>query len=314
MRAVLKKLLFFSVVIPLVCCALLLGAMVSSNNSEAAGVWLMVLTFQIIGLGPIIIVGLLFAIIAAPDNRVQQFSKVRSIAALIILGITILSPFYFIKNNERNNTTPPAQAAAMLKSACSNKAINQIYETVDNVDSLGILDPHFIDKQNTKFEPEIGVPMHFFDKLEDTWLNRADGRPSFKNAYLIATVTYEYEMKKVRGLEYLSKDQKYPVSGWGRVPKGTEFPRYILTWKNIQTPEENKAWIVGVESTILDSTSNKILAKRISYYLRAENSVSYFGTKMLDGCDGAVKFRKERKVEFIRDSYDWVTSVLKPSI
>lgn len=80
-------------------------------------------------------------------------------------------------------------------------------------------------------------------------------------------------------------------------------PRYVVTWANVETPEEAKAGFAGDEMSILDTEDNSVIARRITYFRRTNERYGMFK----DACGTLEKFPKNENY-----IYPWISTVLVP--
>jgi hypothetical protein len=91
--------------------------------------------------------------------------------------------------------------------------------------------------------------------------------------------------------------------GYGRVEAKDIYPRYVLTWRSLQTPEEEADGVVGNEMTITDRQNNAVLARRVLFFNRTNERYGSFQ----EGC-GTLG----QKVIPDDYPYQWAKTVLFP--
>jgi hypothetical protein len=64
--------------------------------------------------------------------------------------------------------------------------------------------------------------------------------------------------------------------GYGDVTSEDIFPRYVLTWKSLQTPEEEADGVAGNEMTILDTQNDSVVARRVLFFKRTNERFGSF--------------------------------------
>lgn len=91
--------------------------------------------------------------------------------------------------------------------------------------------------------------------------------------------------------------------GYGYVGAEDTYPRYVLTWKSLQTPDEEVDGVVGNEMTIIDTQNNSVLARRVLFFRRTNEHFGVFQ----EACGTLGQ-------KYIPDAYayDWATTILIP--
>ena len=93
--------------------------------------------------------------------------------------------------------------------------------------------------------------------------------------------------------------------GWFKPVDSTDyFPRYVLTWKSLQTAQEEAEGILGTEMTIFDTQDNSVLARQVFFFKRNNERFGLFQ----EAC-GMFKKNESRGAY----AYKWASSVLIPS-
>ena len=93
------------------------------------------------------------------------------------------------------------------------------------------------------------------------------------------------------------------TSGYAHVDAQDTSPRYILTWKSLQTPQEEADGIAGNEMTIVDTQDSSVLARRVLFFKRTNDKYGMYQ----EGCGTLGD-------AVIPDAYafKWVTTILIP--
>lgn len=91
--------------------------------------------------------------------------------------------------------------------------------------------------------------------------------------------------------------------GYGSVDSTDYFPRYVLTWKSLQTSQEEAVGILGTEMTIFDTQDDSVLARQVVFFKRDNEQYGLFyeacGTIKRDPLVGAY-------------AYQWASTILIP--
>jgi hypothetical protein len=91
--------------------------------------------------------------------------------------------------------------------------------------------------------------------------------------------------------------------GFGSVDSTDYFPRYVLTWKKLQTPQDEADGILGTEMKIFDSHDDSVLARQVLFFKRNNERYGMFR----EAC-GTLK----SDLVFHAYDYKWASTILIP--
>ena len=177
--------------------------------------------------------------------------------------------------------------AKHLQQRCP-EAGTQVLHTQSDVTELEVRFPDE-PRRNT---PEIQLLIHPDASRPHDWFPRQERMP-----------VYELVVFVKNGKRFGWGPDPAQVFGYGQVESKDIYPRYILTWKSLQTAEEEADGVVGNEMTIVDTQNNSVLARRVLFFKRTNELFGMFQ----EGCGTLGKKR-------IPDAYayDWVRTILIP--
>jgi hypothetical protein len=178
--------------------------------------------------------------------------------------------------------------ASLLDSVC-RKAVAQVSRRVTQVSEIELRSPPDTTR-NTMFDK--GLPTYPDPTRPHKWFG-----PNMKGQPLYKVIVFSFSGGR-RG--YRAGD-----GGLGEIvaDSASIHPRYVVTWADVETPEEAMAGFAGDEMSILDTEDNSVIARRITYFRRTNEHYGMFQ----DACGTLEKFPKNENY-----IYPWVSTVLVP--
>lgn len=177
---------------------------------------------------------------------------------------------------------------SLLDSVC-RKAVAQVSRTVAQVSEIELRSPADPTRK-TMFDR--GLPTYPDPARPHKWFG-----PGMKGQRLYDVIVFSFTGGR-RG---------YTAGDDGRAEiladSASIHPRYVVTWANVETPQEAMAGFAGDEMSILDTEDNSVIASRITYFRRTNERYGMFH----DACGTLEKFPKNENY-----IYPWISTVLVP--
>lgn len=203
----------------------------------------------------------------------------------IALGTKALSPPKYIRDRVLSGEQLSRQAAR-LQQRCTEAGI-QILRT-QHVSEIEIRYPVESPGSKTAVQllvhPDASRPHHWFPrKAEDRW--------------------YERVVFVVNGKRRGYRPDASQAFGYGFVDSTDYFPRYVLTWKSLETPQEEAEGILGTEMTIFDTQDDSVLARQVLFFKRNNERYGMFQ----EACG---TFSRDLLLDAY--AYKWASTILIP--
>ena len=205
----------------------------------------------------------------------------------IAFGTKALNPPKYMRDSVLSDEQLSSQSAR-LQSRCAEAGI-QVFRTQRGVSEIEIRYPPS-DATGSKravqlfVHPDASRPHLWFPtKAEHRW--------------------YERVVFALNGQRRGYRPDASQAFRYGSVDSTDSFPRYVLTWKSLQTPQEEAEGILGTEMTIFDTQDDSVLARQVLFFRRNNERYGLFQ----EAC-GTLK--RDPLVDAY--AYKWASTILIP--